>query len=373
MPRTVALSNTIVARDHKIWKLFPGEGYKFAKVMIDERVVFADVRGLPKLGLNPKSWQSEKLEEVVSRDRWSRQNADRDEPTDRRVSAADRSTATFVKGLLLTAKLGDLVLVPQEGATGFIRIGQFIEEPGIVAQVTAVDRRSERVYYGRKVRWLGAVSKRRVPSEVLERVQTPVTFFDMGDAGRLLFYREAFGSFSYDGDNYAEFITQKDVFTSRDSRNLSTWFELVEVLEASLRDKFIAAKIKDRSLRDVIDDLSIDEVDRVDLAININSPGTVLLHAVTQTPLVALALYPMAVQALPYQEAKNVSIKVEKAGSASIDCEGSVAASVRQIMDNLGAKKWVEACEIATRASEQTTLRAKSRLNSPANSARRSR
>lgn len=112
----------------------------------------------------------------------------------------------------------------------------------------------------------------------------------------------------------------------------------------------------------MIDDLAIDDVDRVDLAININSPGSVLLHAVTQTPLVALALYPMAVQAMPFAEAKNVIVKVDTAGAASIDCEGSVSAAVKQILNNLGAKRWTEACDIATRASKQTTLVARSAL-----------
>lgn len=117
MTRTVDLSTTIVARDHKIWKLFPGEGYKFARIMIEERVVFADVRGLPKLGTNPSAWKAEKLDELVSGDRWARQNADKDQPTDRRVSAADRATATYVRGLLMTASVAILSLFLRRAPT----------------------------------------------------------------------------------------------------------------------------------------------------------------------------------------------------------------------------------------------------------------
>lgn len=370
MNQVVNLATTIVARDHKVWKLFPGEGYKFLRLMSESNLVFLDVRGLSKLGSDPLKWKDDRLNDLVSLDRWKRQNKNRDVPTDRRVTAVDKSNATYVKGLLTTAKNGDLVVIPQEGAAGLIMIGQFVEDAGQVHPLEAQDGRTFNTYIGRRVRWLGTVNKRKVPIEVLERVQTPVAFFDMGDAGRTLFYKLAFGSFSYDGLNYAEFETKKDVFTSRDNRNASTWFELVELLEVSLRDEVLSKRLKEASLRDLIDDYELDEVDRADLSININSPGTIILQAVASTPLVALALYPLAVNAVPYAEAKNVIIQVQTAGAATTDCEGTVAASVEQILNNLGARKWREACEIARRASEQTTLKAKSHLKVKKKSAR---
>lgn len=371
MSHIVDLATTVVARDHKVWKLFPGEGYKFLTLMSDEKLVFLDVRGLSKLGKFPEKWDNDKLVEAVSVDRWRRQNSNRDEATERRVTAVDKSNATYVKGLLVTAKAGDLVVIPQQGSAGLILVGQFTEDAGVVHHIEARDGRTNNTYVGRRVRWLGAVNKRRVPLEVLERVQTPVAFFDMGDSGRTLFYKLAFGSFSYDGLNYAEFETTKQVFTSRDNRNASTWFELVELLEASLGSPKLVAQIKNSSLRDLIDEFEIDEIDRADLSININSPGTIILQAVANTPLIALAVYPLAVAAVPYAEAKQVEIKVQTAGHSSTECEGEVSASVKQILNNLGARKWKEACEIAKRASEQTTLKTKSRLKVKRKSVRR--
>ncbi len=371
MTHIVDLATTVISQDHKVWKLFPGEAYKFVTLMSDEKLVFLDVRGLTKLGDFPEKWDDEKLVEAVSVDRWKRQNSARDEVTERRVTAVDKANATYVKGILVLAKAGDLVVVPQQGPAGLILIGQFTEESGKSHTLEAQDGRVHSTYVGRRVRWLGKVNKRKVPLDVVERLQTPVSFFDMGDTGRTLFYKLAFGSFSYDGFNYAEFETTKQVFTSRDSRNASTWFELVELLEASLRSPTLVNQIKSASLRDLIDDFEIDEIDRADLSININSPGTIILQAVANTPLIALAIYPLAVASVPYAEAKQITVQVQTAGRSSTECEGAVSASVKQILNNLGARKWTEACEIAKRASTQTTLETKSHLKVKRKSANR--
>jgi hypothetical protein len=358
----IDLATTIIPSDHKVWKLFPGEGYKFLRLMSDSNLVFLDIRGLPKLGEDASRWDDDRLANAVSKDRWQRQNATRENPTERRITAVDKATATYVKGLLLVAKKGDLVVVPHEGSSGAISIGQFSTDPNSLEQIDAQDGRKEYSYIGRPVKWLARLYKRDIPLEVLERLQTPVAFFNMGDSGRILFYKSAFNNFCYDGLNYAEFRTQKDVFTSRDNRNLSTWFELIEVLEASLSDGAVASRLKKERLLDIIDSVDIAEEDRADLAININSPGSVIMQAIAQTPLIALALYPMAVQAVPYEQARAATISAKSVSAKKVDCEGSVAVSVRQILNNMGADKWTEACKIAQRASEQSTLTAKSRL-----------
>lgn len=362
MVAEIDLATTVVPSDHKVWKLFPGEGYKFLRLMGDLNLVFLDIRGLPKLGDDANLWDDERLANAVSKDRWQRQNATRENPTERRVTAVDKATATYVKGLLLIAKKGDLVIVPHEGSSGAISIGQFSTDPNTLEKIDAQDGRKDYTYFGRHVRWIARLNKREIPLEVLERLQTPVAFFDMGDSGRIQFYKAAFQNFCYDGLNYAEFRTQKSVFTSRDNRNLSTWFELIEVLEASLSDSDVAKRFKNERLVDIIDDVEIAEEDRADLAININSPGSVIMQAVARTPLIALALYPLAVQGVSYEQARAVTISAKSVSAKSVDCEGTVAVSVRQILNNMGADKWTEACKIAQRASEQSTLTAKSRL-----------
>lgn len=366
---TVDLATVLLPDDHKIWKLFPGEGYKFLKTMLEGNIVFLDVRGLTKLGDDPRAWKPTKLLETISKDRWERQNRLRDEQTERRVSPNDRATVTFLNGLLLTAKKGDLIAVPHQGSNTYVSVGEFTEHPGETRTIEVNDERKLHQFVGRRVKWLQTLNKRSIDQDVLERLQTPVAFFDMGDAGRNHFYRSIYDNFVYDGVSVATFHTQKEFFTSRDNRNLSSWIGLIEVLNTSIYDPKIAARIREESLSELIDEVDIPEDRRSDLAININSPGSVLMRAIAQTPLIALALFPMASAELSYAQAKEAVIKVRTVGGAADGCSGQVADSVRQILENLGAAKWRKACLIAKRAESETTLGSRARLKSAPGSA----
>jgi hypothetical protein len=77
MPVNVDLRTTILPDDHRNWKVFPGEGYKFLLQMLDSRTVFMDVRDLNDLGDDPREWGDDELLEHISVDRWTRQNAER--------------------------------------------------------------------------------------------------------------------------------------------------------------------------------------------------------------------------------------------------------------------------------------------------------
>jgi hypothetical protein len=376
MTATVDLGVTILPTDHANWKLFPGEGYKFLLDMLDSRAVFLDVRDLNELGEDPREWDDDDLLEHISVDRWSRQNADRDVKarTQRRVSQADRLNLTLVKGLLQTAKKGDLVLVPHPGSTGAVSIGQFTDAPGRVVSLELSDEGESSTYLGRRVKWLPSWSKRSAPESLVDLLQTPVSFFGLGDLARQKIYTIAFGSFVHDGVNVASFYTQKELFTSRDNRLLSSWIELMEALSASTESPKAAAAVKAAAdLYDIIDLASIDDEDRMDLAININSPGSVLMRAIGQTPLVAIALFPMAVAGLSYTEALNAQVTAPVVGSASDACVGQVAESVQQILRNMGAQKWRKACQLARATSEDATVRSQSRLRQEPPARRRRR
>jgi hypothetical protein len=363
MAAIVDLGVTILPSDHVNWKLFPGEGYKFLLNMLESRAVFLDIRNLHEQGEDPREWDDEELLRHISLDRWSRQNAGKKEKTQRRVSQADQLNLTLLKGLFQTAKRGDLVLVPHPGGTGSISIGQFTDSPGRTLSLEIMDNGVSSTYVGRRVKWLPSWSKRFAPEALVDLLQTPVAFFNLGDLARQRIYTIAFGSFVHDGVNVGSFYTAKELFTSRDNRLLSSWIELTEALSASTEDSEVAEAVKEaEDLYDIIDAAIIGDDDRMDLAININSPGSVLMRAIGQTPLISLALFPMAAAGLTYTEAINAQVTAPVVGAASDACIGQVSHSVQQILRNMGAQKWRRACQLARSASEEATVRPQSRL-----------
>lgn len=358
----VDLGVTVIPEDHKIWKVFPGEGYKFLNLMLESHLAFLDIRDLDKLGDDISEWDYDDLVETVSIDRWSRQVAATGNETDRRVSPTDKQNATMVDGLLSIAKMGDIVLIPHPGSDGNVTVGQLTAKPNKTSTIVAKDGRRNYTYVGRKFKTLEVIKKRKLPAELIELLQTPIAFFDTGNSARIQIYEKCYGSYIYDRINTATYRTSKDVYTSRDNRTVSTWMEFIDVI--SNRDSFTAARrdADSNSVVDLIDSANLDELDRSDLSININSPGEIIMKAVASSPLIGLALFPLAAENMPYAKAVEATVQLSAIGSASKQCEAEIGREVRSVLEALGARRWQKACEIAVRASTETTLSTESAL-----------
>ncbi|MBH5322248.1 hypothetical protein [Aurantiacibacter sediminis] len=353
---TVDLATTIVPNDHRIWKLFPGEGYKFERQIDDRRVAFLDVRGLDRLPENSRDWRRDRLENIASLDRWRRQVAATGIRTDRRVSAADKRTATYVDGLLNVARKGDFLAVPSQGADAKINIYELVSRPGSVSRIEARDRRADHIFLGRRVRWLGAIPKRNLKYEVIELLQTPVAFFDLGDAGRDTIYEAILGNYVYEGEYVATYRVAKEDYNSRDNRIVSTWMEFVDL--ASSGEQFAAAlkATQSNAIPTILDRSNLDEALRSDLSININSPGDIVMAAKRLAPLIGLALFQLAANGVPYNEAIEAETQLTILGGAVDNCTAQIDASVRSIIEAMGAPRWIEACEVAQSASQNAEL-----------------
>jgi hypothetical protein len=353
---TVDLATTIVPDDHKIWKLFPGEGYKFDNLIDAQRVAFLDVRGLDRLPENPANWDRERLENLVSLDRWRRQVAATGNQTDRRVSPADKRTATFVDGLISSAKKGDFLAIPTPGPTGKINIYELVSRAGAVSRFEAQDGRGVYTYLGRRVRWLGAISKRAFKYEVVELLQTPVAFFDLGDSGREVIYDEILGNYVYEGNFVAKYHVGKEEYNSRDNRIVSTWMEFVDL--ATSEKDFVRAlrATRSNSITAILDHSRLAEELRSDLSININSPGDIIMAAKRLAPLIGLVLFQLASTGVSYNDALGAEAHMTILGGAVDGCTAQIDASVKNIVEAMGANRWIEACEVAQSAAENAHL-----------------
>src|SRR5688572_13746998 len=124
----VALDAYVLPEDHQVYKLFPGKTYRYFGAVRDSNIAFLDVRGLEELDDDPRKWKDADVLKVISDDRWARE-LDRisrglQPLTTPGVSRTDKRTLTFLKGLLLTAKRGDLVVIPPSGYRREVLIGE---------------------------------------------------------------------------------------------------------------------------------------------------------------------------------------------------------------------------------------------------------
>lgn len=229
----VDLATRILPRDHKIWKLFPGEGYKFARAISDSHIAFLDVRNLANMPPDSNQWKKNILEQRASIDRWTRQNEATGKKTKRVVSANDKRVATYIDGLFNVVNRGDLIVVPNSGPDGLVNIYEIADDPGSVAYIDLQDGRNVHRYVGRKIYRLDSINKRDFPYGVVEQLQTPVPFFDLGNSGRNLIYERAFGNYIY-RENYFPFIPLTHVHKkkARLNRRAFAWLNLRRRLQA---------------------------------------------------------------------------------------------------------------------------------------------
>lgn len=357
----VKLDSHLLPDDHKVWKLFPGKGYKFYDLIAGSSLVFVDVRSLGDLKGKPSEWTDGAILNAISTDRVKRSVSKGGKQPSRLVnSQGDKANLTFLKGLLFTAKKGDLVAVPGAGYDSLVRIGKLLDEPGVLKTVDGLDDRSLQTFYGRRVKWVGEIAKRRFSKDVIAQLQSRATFFDVGRSHYEEFYNLSFDSYVYDSQFVSTFRTTKDIFTSKDNFLTSVWFELLEVLhESSVDGEKLPAKA---SIYDLVIDSDIDEDVRDDLSISIQSPGWFRLRALMQTPLVTSAIFLLAVAGTPFQAALASQVTATTVGHATQTCLVEVDKSVKDYLELLGKDRWESACKLASQAEKEATLKTSGKL-----------
>jgi hypothetical protein len=161
-------------------------------------------------------------------------------------------------------------------------------------------------------------------------------------------------------------ISSKNVFTSKDNLLSSLWFELIEVLEEAREND---DELTVDSIYELAVDSEIDEDDRNDLSIYVQSPGWFRWRSQKIEPLAAIALFAMATANVPYAEAKEATVSAQVVRQADDQCLGEVDEAVKRYLELLGKARWEQACKLAVKAQSQATLRANATLKNSENHA----
>lgn len=357
----VELDAYVLPDDHRIYKFFPGKGYKFFDQIVQSSVAFIDIRGLDKLKGKPNAWNLDEVLTAIATDRVDRSVALGGKRPSRLVrSKGDKAHLTFLKGLLFEARKGDFIIMPTKDYDANVRVGELLDDPGSVSEVTARDGGFSGKFFGRKVHWFDPVPRKRLDPALIRTLQTPATFFKIKPQLYEDIYRLALDNFFLDGQFVATFRTDKRLFTSKDNLLTSLWFELIEVVEEARED---GKELQVKNIYELAVNSDIDEDDRNDLSIFIQSPGWFKLRALIVSPFVAMALFSLASADVAYADAMSAHVSAKVVQDADASCLGKVDEAVREYLEILGKDRWEQACVLAVKAASKATLRTEASLN----------
>jgi hypothetical protein len=356
----VNLDAYVLPDDHRLYKFFPGKAYKFYDQVFDNDLAFIDVRGLDALGDDYTAWTDEDIVTAIAKDRVERFVADGGDRPSRLVrSTRDKANRTFLKGLLFEARKGDFIVMPTKDLGAEVQVGELLDEPGDLRTIRTSDGGYIGNYYGRRVKWLNPIQKRLLDASLIKLLQTPATFFRIRDEFRAPIYKIALDNYVLDGHFVATFRTSKRIFTSKDNLLSSLWFELIEVVEEAREEgKDLAVS----SIYQLAVESEIDEDERNDLSIYVQSPGWFKLRSLLASPFVAMALFALASAGISFDEARAATVTAQVVQSADASCLGQVDQAVKEYLELLGKNRWEEACTLATKANHVATLKTKATL-----------
>lgn len=353
----VQLDASLVPDNHQVFKFSPGKTYRFYEALRDARMAFLDIRGLDALDKDWATWDKNEVLKIIADDRWNRELQSRARGNDPRgsegITPTDQRTYTFLD-TLLKANVGDLIVVPVQAYTKDVLIGELID-PGDKADfVTTQDGDYSYKFFGRRIRWLAAVEKRRLSGALLDKLHTQTALFVLGKTLRHEIYEHAYGDFVYDGEFVATFKVGKAKFTAEDSAVASIWFNAFEVLREAIENGSVAnlpASFAQMGLEELPDNHSSV------LQINVNSPGAYLLRSKGVFALALVAMFTLS--ACTPNEVVNdtITVKLKVVGSAPISCQHDIESSVSAMAKALGKARAEEMCKLGQRAAKDAKMR----------------
>lgn len=360
----VDLNAYVLPEDHVVWKCHPGKTYRFYQVVKDAEAVFLDIRGLNELEDDPALWNDSETLKLIAADRWSRElhrvRYDGKAKGSPAVSKIDRRNLTYLKGLLLEAKKGDLILIPAEGWRKEVLVGEFLDEPGDLIKHDARDEEATHTYIGRRVRWRAKQEKRHFSIDVIKMLHTQTAFFAMPKAVREEIYRLAYVNFMIGNVFSATFSTTKEQFATSDSAVVGMWFNAL----SAVRDAIESGESIDGVSYLDLGLLRSENPSEGELAININSPGEYVLRSLGPFALAVMGLFPlMQVNAQDLVD-QDINVTMHTVGAADKNCALKVEKAMKDMVETLSVTRLQVACSVGKRAATEATMHTGARLKS---------
>jgi hypothetical protein len=362
----IDLNARVLTESHNVYVVRPGSEYRLFPEFRENALLLLE---LPGLGWPDKApLTDDELRLRINRSRalrgWHRVKTDDPKPsTDLKdyKTGGGQSTSQFAgyaRTLFERMNAGDLVVVPPRSYREEALVGEIAGGP-LEIETLAVPR-----YYGidelpgRKVRWIGRLPKRELPFSILEALDKPGAMFLVERSQRGMFYKLAYGNYSIDDSYSARFDVTSADFDTIDDVRIQAFFNFV-----AANTKAVAEGAPVRSFADAAFFDSGDYIPH--LQTNINSPGSLMLHARMITPLVASILFILAVDVGPTAkaeiEAGTLILRNSKAPPNDL-CSAKVFEVSMEMIKLMNLDDWPVACEHAQEAAQKTGLKSPARV-----------
>ena len=345
----------------------PGKGYKLYRTFVDNDIVAPD---LPFLDLTDglPLGEHKDLEQRIRRSRairsWYRAGKEGDGPdrelaayTNARSDKSVHSLRTTIGGFFEKLKIGELVIVPPSAFAQDAYIGEVTSDPTDYVPVHAPVYGNDAIT-GRRVKWLARIQKRRLPSSILEALEHPTSIYILARSDRAPIYAAAYQSFIDLSKAHPEYTSRFDVasdkYTSSTDLLLQAFFNSIASNMKAIQNE---EDIKGNFYEAAFDDLGQYSLE---LRTNVNSPGFLSLASKFATPLIAAALFVIAVQIGPdaAKAANDGKILIGNSMAPAGDqCTAEVIEGTLEQLKLLGlTDAWVKACEVARLAAKKSDV-----------------
>ncbi len=243
-----------VPRDQRVWRLFPGSGYKFLDAFSQQKVGFLDFPGfeMPKGKLSDakdlieRIAKSEKLAEDLraeARGAKPKQASTRKPKATKKRGRNGQAIVNFYE----VAKPGDFVVLPEPVYLSNVWVGQFAN-PRVV---TAYAPRYDRVPIpAREIEWLGKYPEHSVSTALSQSLRNQHPFTLLERSNFLEVFSLAYGSFVHGDHHAATVYNDRDDFLNSDAALLGVISRLASAAVQSLDENHVG--LSSEGLLDVL-------------------------------------------------------------------------------------------------------------------------
>jgi hypothetical protein len=360
-----------ISLDQRVWRLFPGSGYKFLKAFAEQEVGFLDFPGLEL----PKGKLSQ-AKDLVARIARSEKIAEALRAEARGVKAKKPSTKTprstkkrgrngqAVVNFYEVAKAGDFVVLPEPVFLSNVWIGRFTS-PAVVESFAA--RYGSTPIPSRQIEWLGKYPENSVSTALSQSLRNQHPFTLLEKSAHLEVFSLAYGSFVHGDHHAATVYNDRDDFLDSDAALLGVISRLAAAACRSLdegQDRLFAAGLLDVLVRNPpIEYTCSQEAD-------IHSPGftryisgaiVALVIAAVAGGLIGLSQH--STKATLADDLAKLTF-VNTGSNADPQCTARVSEASKRVLLALGIDRTWALCEAARNAKNRAGMRSSATPNS---------
>ena len=361
----VDIKTRFIGDEHRVYIVFPGEGYRFYDTFLRESVIFLDIPGYPVPEGVPMSRDRDSAARFVISERiaaWHNKGRPENELPPRTVAELGRfrqsdkraQMGTRIQNFFGRLKRGDVVIVPPQRFDQDVLYGEIVDDPDTVTLVDAPRHRGETIP-ARRVVWRARQRRLTAPGWLERRLPNQNPVRQLEEPYHKYVYDFMYARYFYKNEFVCRFKIDTEDFSSLDNFLIQQLFLYTTALFAA-RNTAVPIDVENRTVTDVVSSIDFSE-DIPGQRIQIESPGNIVLYGINIIPLVTGVLMSLAAAVGP--EAIDSQLVIDNSSDnshISAQCTADIQQEVLNDLNAMGYARWQEVCLIEARARERTNV-----------------